>query len=154
MAVHARTHAQMTNDNDLLKSESGESDLLQYLYQPYFVLFLKKNVFQMTVSDHFTFFFSFHRKVLEQRDSVYEKISQYLQLKSIIQSLQVLFLLQSCQSLETEIRPWCSLEGEEAFIGPRPQTLLCAPDVHPPTHTHMHAGETIWSHSKYKTSIL
>lgn len=29
------------------------------------------------------------RKVLEQRDSVYEKISQYLQLKSTIQSLQV-----------------------------------------------------------------
>lgn len=34
--------------------------------------------------------FVFHRKVLEQRDSVYEKISQYLQLRSIIQSLQVL----------------------------------------------------------------
>lgn len=32
-----------------------------------------------------------HRKVLEQRDSVYEKISQYLQLRSIIQSVQVLF---------------------------------------------------------------
>lgn len=29
------------------------------------------------------------RKVLEQRDSVYEKISQYLQLKNTIQSLQV-----------------------------------------------------------------
>lgn len=29
------------------------------------------------------------RKVLEQRDAVYEKISQYLQLKNTIQSLQV-----------------------------------------------------------------
>lgn len=41
----------------------------------------------------------FRRKVLEQRDCVYEKISQYLQLKSIIQSLQVLFLLRCCWSL-------------------------------------------------------
>lgn len=32
----------------------------------------------------------FDRKVLEQRDQVYEKISQYLQLKNTIQSLQVL----------------------------------------------------------------
>lgn len=31
----------------------------------------------------------FCRKVLEQRDLVYEKISQYLQLKNTIQSLQV-----------------------------------------------------------------
>lgn len=35
------------------------------------------------------YFFVFDRQVLEQRDSVYEKISQYLQLRSIIQSLQV-----------------------------------------------------------------
>lgn len=31
------------------------------------------------------------RKVLEQREAVYEKISQYLQLKNTIQSLQVFF---------------------------------------------------------------
>lgn len=31
----------------------------------------------------------FCRKVLEQRDSVYEKISQYLLLKNTIQSLKV-----------------------------------------------------------------
>lgn len=30
-----------------------------------------------------------YRKVLEQRDAVYEKTSQYLQLKNTIQSLQV-----------------------------------------------------------------
>lgn len=35
--------------------------------------------------------FDSDRKVLEQRDAVYEKIAQYLQLKNTIQSIQVVF---------------------------------------------------------------
>lgn len=34
-------------------------------------------------------YFDSDRKVLEQRDAVYEKIAQYLQLKNTIQSIQV-----------------------------------------------------------------
>lgn len=65
-----------------------------------------------------------HRKVLEQRDSVYEKISQYLQLKSVIQSLQVPFLFQCCWSLETKMRPQLSLEEEHSFISPTEGLLV------------------------------
>uniref|UniRef100_A0A8C6TBL9 Ubiquitously-expressed, prefoldin-like chaperone n=1 Tax=Neogobius melanostomus TaxID=47308 RepID=A0A8C6TBL9_9GOBI len=36
-----------------------------------------------------------HRKVLDQRDSVYEKISQYLQLKNTLQSLTSVLLTHS-----------------------------------------------------------
>uniref|UniRef100_A0A3Q3FZK2 Uncharacterized protein n=1 Tax=Labrus bergylta TaxID=56723 RepID=A0A3Q3FZK2_9LABR len=36
------------------------------------------------------------QKVLEQRDSVYEKISQYLQLKNTIQTLQLLYFTCVC----------------------------------------------------------
>ncbi|XP_035769243.1 protein UXT [Neolamprologus brichardi] len=36
------------------------------------------------------------QKVVEQRDQVYEKISQYLQLKNTIQSLQMLAMLTLC----------------------------------------------------------
>ncbi|KAF3861052.1 hypothetical protein F7725_001307 [Dissostichus mawsoni] len=42
------------------------------------------------------------QKVLEQRDTVYEKISQYLQLKNTIQSLQV------CQKLKTDVDLGCN----------------------------------------------
>lgn len=50
---------------------------------------------------------SLHRKVLEQRDEIYEKIAQYLQLKNIIERLQVIqksfqpvySTLQSCDVL-------------------------------------------------------
>ncbi|XP_041801443.1 protein UXT [Chelmon rostratus] len=44
------------------------------------------------------------QKVLEHRDSVYEKISQYLQLKNTIQSLQEL----GCQRLKTEVDLGCN----------------------------------------------
>ncbi|KAI3357935.1 hypothetical protein L3Q82_016309, partial [Scortum barcoo] len=42
------------------------------------------------------------QKVLEQRDSVYEKISEYLQLKNTIQRLQ------ECTSLRTDIDLGCN----------------------------------------------
>ncbi|XP_033988086.1 protein UXT [Trematomus bernacchii] len=44
------------------------------------------------------------QKVLEQRDSVYEKISQYLQLKNTIQSLQD----TGCQKLKTDVDLGCN----------------------------------------------
>ncbi|XP_028849347.1 protein UXT [Denticeps clupeoides] len=44
------------------------------------------------------------RRVLEQRDAVYEKIAQYLQLKNVIQSLQE----SSSQELKTEVDLGCN----------------------------------------------
>nr|AFK11534.1 protein UXT [Callorhinchus milii] len=44
------------------------------------------------------------RKVVEQRDVVYEKISQYLQLKNVIESLQE----SEQQSLKTEVDLGCN----------------------------------------------
>ncbi|XP_020515627.1 protein UXT [Labrus bergylta] len=44
------------------------------------------------------------QKVLEQRDSVYEKISQYLQLKNTIQTLQE----SGSQQLKTEVDLGCN----------------------------------------------
>ncbi|XP_038578642.1 protein UXT [Micropterus salmoides] len=44
------------------------------------------------------------QKVLDQRDSVYEKISQYLQLKNTIQSLQE----SSSQRLKTDVDLGCN----------------------------------------------
>ncbi|CAJ1085653.1 protein UXT [Xyrichtys novacula] len=44
------------------------------------------------------------QKVLEQRDSVYEKISQYLQLKNTIQTLQE----SGLQQLKTEVDLGCN----------------------------------------------
>ncbi|XP_045912317.1 protein UXT-like isoform X2 [Micropterus dolomieu] len=46
----------------------------------------------------------FLRKVLDQRDSVYEKISQYLQLKNTIQSLQE----SGSQRLKTDVDLGCN----------------------------------------------
>ncbi len=37
-------------------------------------------------------YYYFDRKILDQRDSVYEKIAQYLQLKNTIKSIQVFYL--------------------------------------------------------------
>lgn len=45
----------------------------------------------MCLTPYFILFFL--RKVLEQRDGVYEKIAQYLQLKNTITSIQVLYIL-------------------------------------------------------------
>ncbi|TDG95828.1 hypothetical protein EPR50_G00244860 [Perca flavescens] len=44
------------------------------------------------------------QKVMEQRDSVYEKISQYLQLKNTIQSLQE----SGLQQLKTDVDLGCN----------------------------------------------
>ncbi|CAF89547.1 unnamed protein product [Tetraodon nigroviridis] len=44
------------------------------------------------------------QKVLEQRDSVYEKISEYLQLKSIVQSLQE----SGSQNLKADVDLGCN----------------------------------------------
>ncbi|KAM4610420.1 protein UXT isoform 1-T1 [Polymixia lowei] len=44
------------------------------------------------------------QKVLDQRDGVYEKISQYLQLKNTIQSLQE----SGCKDLKTEVDLGCN----------------------------------------------